>query len=134
MSNPLTKVPFAGKKRRKAKAKEGAKFGGPALLAAAAGVVALVLRRKKKSGDQPDVASTQAAQTEAATQDADNAVVESDGGAGADSLGSAPGPVGVAPEGSVTPDVGADDPLVREETNAAASEARAIGSDPDQPA
>jgi hypothetical protein len=133
MSNPIASIPFVKKKRRKAKAKEGAKFGAPAALAAAvAGVVALLLRRKKTAGSEPDV---QAAATEVARQDADQATVASENGAGgADPLGASPDVAGTAPEGSVTPDTSADDPLVREETNAAADEAGSIGSDPDQPA
>ena len=131
MSNPLARIPLVRKKRRKAKAEKGAKIGGPALAAAVAGVVALLLRRKKKSGE-PDV---EAAATEAATQDADQATVASENGSGgADTLGASPDIAGTAPAGSVTPDTSADDVVVREETNAAASEAGAIGSEPDQPA
>jgi hypothetical protein len=131
MSNPIARIPFVAKKRRKAKAEKGAKLGGPALAAAVAGVVALLLRRRKK-GDSPDAG---AAQSEAAAQDADQATVASeDGSGGADTLGASSDIAGTAPEGSVMPDTGADDTTVREATNAAADEAGAIGSDPDQPA
>jgi hypothetical protein len=132
MTNPIARIPLVAKKRRRAKAEKGAKFGGPALAAAVAGIVALLLRRKKKGAAKPDES---AAATEAATQDADQAVVDSEkGSGGADTLGASPDVAGTAPEGSVTPDTSADDPVVREETNAAADEAGAIGSGPDQPA
>lgn len=136
-------VPLVARRKRRAKAKEGAKFGGPAAALAAGAVLFAFLRRKKK--DKPDfsneeVKSSAPAQTEAAAQDADaqtlDATTDSGGtSAGEDSLGSAP----ISPSTTtvdsdvVIPDMSADDPLVREQTNAAASEAGAIGGTPAPP-
>jgi hypothetical protein len=131
-------IPFLARRRRRAQAQSGAKLGGPALLGIGAAVTAIVLRRRKRAAaghDVPesDLQQARPAQTEAASQDADaakGAAAESSR-AGEDPLGASPEEAGSAPEGAdyVTPDTSADDPLVREQTNAAAAEAAAIGGD-----
>jgi hypothetical protein len=132
-------IPLVARKKRRKQAKKGAKAGGPALFAAAAGFVVVVLRRRKRSTPEPQYTQAEAqdaapARSEAARQDSETQVLDAitDSGtsaAGGDTLGSAP----VAPttdlqdDDVVIPDTGAEDPLVREQTNAAAAEAGAIG-------
>ncbi|MEA2446052.1 MAG: hypothetical protein QOJ12_3344 [Thermoleophilales bacterium] len=152
MKKALTVIPLAARiaRRRRRKrsskaerAERGARIGVPALIGLGSAAVAFVLRRRKRSAAGHDVSPQELQRTDppradAASRDADVATgaesTTEPTGASADTLGASAVIAGTAPAGSVMPDTGADDPLVREETNAAAAEAARIGSTPPSPA
>jgi hypothetical protein len=152
MKKALTLIPLAARiarRRRKRsskaeRAERGARIGVPALIGLGGAAVAFVLRRRRRSASGYDVSPQELQRTDppgadAASRDADVATgaesTTEPTGASADALGSSATAAGTAPAGSdaVTPDTGADDPLVREETNAAAEEAARIGTAPPSP-
>jgi hypothetical protein len=133
------------RRRRRSNAERGARIGGPALIAAAGATAAFLLRRRRRTAAGYDVSPGELARTDppradAASRDADVATgaesTTEPTGASADTLGPSATAAGTPPPGAdyVLPDTGADDPLVREETNAAAAEAARIGGMPPAPA
>jgi hypothetical protein len=153
MRKALTFIPLiaqiARRRRRKRRlsaerAQRGARIGVPALIGLACAAAFLLRRRRRSAGGYDvspgELARTDAPRAEAASRDADVATgAESTTeatGASADPLGSSATAAGTPPpgSGSVLPDTGADDPIVREETNSAAAKAARIGGtqpDPD---
>ena len=144
MKKALTLIPLAriARRRRKRRSKaeraeRGARIGVPALIGLGGAAVAFMMRRRKRAAYGYDVSPEELEPTDPpppdAASDADlatGAEAHSEPtGASADTLGASAAAVGMAPAGSasVTPDTSADDPLVREEVNAAAAEAGRIG-------
>jgi hypothetical protein len=134
----------AARRRRRSKAEHGFKFAGPAALGIGATAAAFLLRRRRKRSAAgydvrpEELQRTDPPRADAVRSDADVATGagnESNGAASVDALGASATDAGTAPpeSDSVTPDTGADDPLVREQTNAAAAEAGAIGGEETTP-
>jgi hypothetical protein len=153
MKKALTLIPLAARiarRRRKRsskaeRAERGARIGVPALIGLGGVAVAALRRRRRRTASGYDVSPQELQRTDppradAASRDADVATgaesTTDPTGASADTLGSSATVAGTPPPGSdaVLPDTGADDPLVREETNAAAAEAARIGGTPPAPA
>ena len=114
-----------------------------ALVVPLGAAAAFLARRRKRSAAGHDVSPSELQRTDppradAVRSDADTATgaAAESSGATTDTLGASATDAGTpAPDSdAVMPDTGADDPLVREQTNAAAAEAAAIGGDvPDTP-
>jgi hypothetical protein len=131
---------LARRRRRQSNARRGAKLGAPALLGLGGAAAAFLIRRRKRGAAGFDVSPQELRRTDppradAARSDADVATgagAESNGAAAIDTLGASAAAAGTpSPDADVVmPDTGADDPLVREQTNAAAAEAGAIGGPP----
>jgi hypothetical protein len=136
----IARIAWSRRKRRSRveRAERGARIGVPALIGVGAMGCAFLMRRRRRSARGYDISADELERTDqpradAASRDADVATgaeaTTDPMGASADTLGASATATGAAPAGSesVTPDTGADDPLVREETNAAAAQAGRIG-------
>jgi hypothetical protein len=121
-------------RRRKRQRKARAATAGGAL-AAIGGVTAAFLLRRRNSGDGEAAAPS----TGPAVEDSLRGHSQDAAEAAAPVRPPTSGPVspdsspGEPPETAVMPDTSADDPLVQEQTNAAAAQAAAIGGDVDEP-
>jgi len=119
--------------RRKKQRKVRAATAGAAL-AAIGGVTAAFLLRRRGSGDGDATPSTSAVVEGSLRGHSEDAAEAS-----APVRPATAGPVspdvspGAAPEGTVMPDTAADDPLVEQQTSAAAAQAGAIGGEVDEP-
>jgi hypothetical protein len=146
MKKAIAVIPFVAKRRRRSQAERGAKLGGPALLVAAGAVVAVVVRRRKRSeaghdASQSELSDKQSTATTASRDDTPEGATSTSGqdddparGEGrpstldGDPAETVPlaGVEGVGQDAAI-PDTATDDPIVREQEQAAAAEAGSIG-------
>ena len=127
-------IPILARRRRRAQAERGAKLGGPALLALAGAAAAFIYRRRKRSDAGFDASPSELSGRQPGTTTGDeNAPPNGQGrpstldGDPAETVPHA----GVEGAGRNTaiPDTSTDDPIVREQEQAAAAEAGSIGGD-----
>jgi len=135
----LPLIPILARRRRRAQAERGAKLGGPALLALVGAAAAFIYRRRKRSDAGFDASPSELSGRQPGTTAGDeNAPPKGEGrpstldGDPAETVPLA-GVGGVGQDAAI-PDTATDDPIVREQEQAAAAEAGAIGGNvPDTP-